>query len=315
MKEILITGSTGFIGRALTQQLAKQKNNVVSAVRRPIISDHGHIKQIQIGNICSTTDWTNALDGIDIVIHLAGCAHIIDNSDKEDLLKTYQKNNTYGSLNLATQAIKSGVKRFIFISSIRVNGARNESPFTEKDPPNPQEAYAVSKMETEQGLYQLAEEFDMEIVIIRPPLVYGPNAPGNFGRLLRVVIKGIPLPLGAIHNQRSLVALDNLVDLIATCIDHPAAANQTFLAGDGEDLSTTELLQRVAKALGRPVYLIPVPVCILKFCSVLLNKRDVYQRLCSSLQVDISKARKVLGWIPPVSVDEGLRKAVEGLNV
>jgi nucleoside-diphosphate-sugar epimerase len=203
------------------------------------------------------------------------------------------------------------VKRFLFISSIGVNGNINTRPFTEDDEPNPAEPYALSKWEAEQGLWEIQRETGMEVVIIRPPLVYGPNAPGNFGSLMRWVEKGLPLPLGAIDNQRSLVALDNLVDLIITCIDHPAAANQVFLAGDGEDLSTTELLRGVARAMGKSAHLIPVPPSLLMLGATLLGKKAVAQRLLGSLQVDISKARRLLGWQPPVSVEEGLRRCFD----
>jgi len=225
-----------------------------------------------------------------------------------DPLAEYRRVNVDGALNLARQAATAGVKRFIFISSIGVNGNINTRPFTEGDTPNPAELYAQSKWEAEQGLWEIQRETGMELVIIRPPLVYGPNAPGNFGSLMRWVEKGVPLPLGAIHNQRSLVALDNLVDLIIACIDHPAAANQVFLAGDGQDLSTTELLRGVARAMGKSSRLIPVPSSLLMLGATLLGKKAVAQRLLGSLRVDISKARNVLGWEPPISVEEGLRR-------
>jgi len=227
-----------------------------------------------------------------------------------DPLREYRLVNVDSTLNLANQAAEAGVKRFIFISSIGVNGVINTQPFTEDDTPNPVDFYAQSKWEAEQGLWEVQRETGMELVIIRPPLVYGPNAPGNFGSLMRWVNKSIPMPLGAIHNKRSLVAVDNLVDLIITCIDSPAAANQVFLAGDGEDLSTTELLRGVAKAAGVSSRLIPVPATVLMFVASILGKKAVAQRLLGSLQVDISKARDLLGWTPPLSVEEGLRRCV-----
>ena len=217
-------------------------------------------------------------------------------------------------MSLARMAAKEGVKRFIFISSVKVNGesTRPGRAFTEADAPNPQDAYGQSKHEAELGLRQLAADTGMEVVIIRPPLVYGPDVKANFAALMRAVQRGCPLPLGAVHNQRSLVALDNLVDFIFTCISHPQAANQTFLVSDGQDLSTTELVRGMARAAGAPARLLPVPVWALQAGARLLGKEDAVERLCGNLQVDISKARSLLGWVPPVSLEEGLRRAVGG---
>jgi nucleoside-diphosphate-sugar epimerase len=309
---VLVTGATGFVGRAVINKLAFHPGFTPRAtVRR--VNHHlpSMVATVTIGDLVPDTDWSTALQGVDVVIHLAARAHVLKEVSSEPL-DEFRKINVAGTLNLARQAVTAGVKRFVFISSIGVNGNRNDRPFTEDDIPNPVEPYAVSKMEAEKSLRQLADVTEMEVVIIRPPLVYGPNAPGNFGLLFSAVDKGIPLPLGAIHNQRSLVALENLVDLIVTCIDHPAAANQIFLAGDGEDLSTTELLQRMAKALGKKSRLIPVPVKLLEVGAALLGRRDMAQRLCGSLQVDITKARTLLGWNPPISVDEGLRRTAQG---
>jgi nucleoside-diphosphate-sugar epimerase len=227
-----------------------------------------------------------------------------------DLLAEYRKVNVDGTLNLVRQAAEAGVRRFIFISTIKVNGEQTllSKLFTAEDTPAPEDAYGISKMEAEQGLQALAAETGMEVVIIRPPLVYGPGAKGNFASMIKLIEKGLPLPLGAIHNKRSLVALDNLIDLIITCIDHPAAANQVFLAGDDEDLSTTELLQGVARAMGKPARLVPVPVGLLMFGATVVGKKAMAQRLLGSLQVDISKARNLLGWQPPLSVGEGLKR-------
>jgi nucleoside-diphosphate-sugar epimerase len=220
--------------------------------------------------------------------------------------------NVGGTLNLARQAAAAGVRRFLFVSSIGVNGARtvSEIPFHETGNTNPHNAYALSKWDAEVGLIKIAADTGLEVVIIRPPLVYGRNAPGNFGSLRRAVQRGLPLPLGAVHNRRSLVSLDNLVDLIVTCITHPKAANQTFLVSDGQDLSTTELVRGMAQAAGVPARLLPVPVWVLQALASLLGKGEAMQRLCGNLQVDISKARNLLGWVPPVSVEEGLRRAM-----
>jgi nucleoside-diphosphate-sugar epimerase len=262
-----------------------------------------------VGNFTGDTDWSTALTNQQVVIHAAARAHIMKD-EVADPLAEYRRVNVDGTLNLARQAAAAGVKRFIFISSIKVNGEQTPlgQPFTADDTPAPEDAYGMSKWEAEQGLQQLASETGMEVVIIRPPLVYGPGVKGNFASMTKLVAKGLPLPLGAIHNQRSLVALDNLVDLIITCIDHPAAANQVFLAGDGQDLSTTELLRAVARAMGKPSRLIPVPSSLLMLGATLLGKKAVAQRLLGSLQVDIAKARNLLGWEPPVSVEEGLKR-------
>ena len=208
---------------------------------------------------------------------------------------------------------RAGVRRFIFISSIKVNGEHSPRgfPFTADAAPAPEDAYGISKLEAEEALSAVATETGMEVVIIRPPLVYGPGVKGNFATLIELLEKGVPLPLGAIHNKRSLVALDNLVDLIVTCIDHPKAGNQVFLAGDGEDVSTTELLRGIGNAIGRPARLIPVPAAVLMFGAGLLGKKAVAQRVLGSLQVDISKTRRMLGWEPPLSLEEGLRRCFD----
>lgn len=229
-----------------------------------------------------------------------------------DPLDEFRRVNVQGTLNLARQAAAAGVKRFAFVSSIKVNGESTQlgAPFKADDVPAPNDAYGLSKMEAEHGLREIALQTGIDVVIIRPPLVYGPGVKANFAAMMRWLRRGAPLPLGAIHNQRSLVALGNLVDLIVTCLMHPAAANQTFLVSDGEDVSTTELLRRMGNALGREARLLPVPASWLKMTAALLGRQDVAQRLCGNLQVDISKARTLLGWRPPVSVGEGLRRAM-----
>jgi len=307
--KVLITGASGFVGRCLMGQLSRQgRFTATGVVRRN--AGHTSGEHLAVGDINEHTDWSAALHGKQVVIHAAARAHIMADT-AADPLTEFRKVNVVGTLNLARQAAEAGVKRFVFISSIGVNGNINTRPFTAEDTPNPTDPYAQSKWEAEQGLQQLACETGMELVIVRPPLVYGPGAPGNFGSLVRWVEKGLPLPLGAIHNQRSLVCLDNLVDLIITCIDHPAAANQVFLAGDGEDISTTDLLHGVANAMGKPSRLIPVPAGVLQFGATLLGKNAVARRLLGSLQVDISNTREVLGWTPPLSVDEGPQRCFD----
>lgn len=307
--KILISGAAGFVGKPLCAALFRQGQAVRAAVHvKNLPLDN--IETVVIGEIDGATDWTDSLSGINVVIHLAARVHLMhDNADNP--LDAFRKINVEGALNLARQASEAGVRRFIFISSIKVNGERNLAgrPYTAGDQPMPADAYSMSKLEAENALRQLAEKTGMEVVIIRPPLVYGPGAKANFNTMMCWLKRGVPLPLAAIHNKRSFVALDNLIDLIVTCIDHPAAANQTFLAADGEDLSTTDLLQRLGNALGKPAKLFPVPVWLLKIGASLLGRGAIAQRLCDSLQVDISKTCDLLGWRPPLGVDEALKKA------
>lgn len=306
METVLITGSSGFVGRRLVARLKDTNCRMRCAVRG---SSQGK-GVVSVGDVGPETVWGEALIDINTVIHLAARVHMMKD-DVSDPLEEFRHVNVEGTFKLARQAAACGVKRFIFLSTVKVNGEETSGqPFSEQSPPHPQDSYAVSKFEAELGLQLIARETDMEVVIIRPPLVYGPAVKGNFQSMMRWINKGIPLPLGAIRNHRSLVGLDNLVDFIITCIDHPAAANQTFLVADGEDLSTTDLLRRVGQVMGKPARLIPVPMSALKFGARLLGKQTMAQRLCGNLQVDISRARKVLGWSPPVSVDEGLRRAV-----
>jgi nucleoside-diphosphate-sugar epimerase len=290
------------------------RGHAVRAVSRSSRAEFHDFEQVMIGAMDGVMDWSSAVDGVEAVIHLAARVHVMDDR-ATDPLAEFRKVNVLGTLNLANQAAAAGVKRFVFVSSVKVNGESTLTgqPFTEEDAPHPQDAYGLSKHEAELGLRQIAAESGMEVVIIRPPLVYGPGVKANFAAMMRWLRRGVPLPLGAIHNQRSLVALDNLVDLIVTCLVHPAAANQTFLVSDGEDVSTTELLRRMGQALGCPARLILMPASWLKLAATLVGKQDVALRLYGSLQVDIEKTRRLLGWTPPVSLDEGLRRAAAGL--
>jgi nucleoside-diphosphate-sugar epimerase len=305
-RNVLITGASGFLGSHLVKNTRNRQGICVTAAVRRIFGINS-CSMVSVGDIDQHTDWSDALSKQHVVIHVAGLAHVTDDQ-MEDPLTAFRRVNVDGTLNFARQAAETGVKRFIFVSSIGVNGNHNRFPFTEDDRSNPLGAYAQSKWEAELGLWAIGREMGMEIVIVRPPLIYGPNAPGNFGILVRMVERGVPLPLGAVRNKRSLVAMDNLVDMIITCIDHPGAANETFLVSDGEDLSTTQLLQGVAEAMGKPSRLITVPVSLLQFGATLLGKKAVAQRLLGSLQVDISHTQKCLNWTPPLTVKQGLQR-------
>jgi nucleoside-diphosphate-sugar epimerase len=309
---ILVTGANGFVGRNLVNSLIqdhpisditiaiRQNNNLLPNVKTHIIND-----------ISPLTDWSLPLVGVKTVIHCAARVHIMkDLSDNP--LSEFRKTNVECTLNLAQTAAKMGIKRFIFISSVKVNGEYTfpNNIFSENQTPKPFDSYAISKMEAELRLQELATQTGMEIVIIRPPLVYGPGVKANFAALIRAIQRGIPLPLGSIQNQRSLVSLDNLIDLIKICITHPKAANQTFLVSDGNDLSTPDLIRGIADAAGVPARLFPIPTWALQMSGNLLGKGDAVQRLCGNLQVNISKARNLLDWTPPISVEEGLKRAL-----
>ena len=376
---ILITGANGFIGRALCNKLIADGYHVRGSVRgaAQMTALPSGVEGAMVGDIGPETDWSEVLNGIEGIVHLAARVHVMRESSA-DPLAAFREVNVEGTKCLAIAAANAGVKRFVYISSVKVNGegtgkredggrrretgrkrdqrptsnierpTSNEKeelatdprrltqtfvratcsgknshrfakekaegrsdPYTEMDKPEPQDPYAVSKWEAEQILAEISSATGIEIVIIRPPLVYGPNVRANFLRLLRWVNKGIPLPLGMVDNRRSLVSLDNLVDFLITCIEHPAAAGETFLVSDGEDLSTPALIRRIALSMNIPARLIPVPVCLLRLGGSLLGKKSEVDRLCGSLQVDISKAKSVLGWKPPLSVDEGLAKTAD----
>ena len=308
---VLVTGGQGFVGKVLAARLLELGSAVRVSTRQKYVVKDPRLEWVQSTDLNVVSNWLPALRSIETVVHCAARVHVMHDTNV-DLLTTFRAVNLDGTLNLARQAAAAGVKRFVFISSVKVNGEAT-SPgraFTEANAPNPQDAYGQSKHEAEQALRQLSADTGMEVVIIRPPLVYGPGVKANFAALMRAVQRGWPLPLGTVHNQRSLVALDNLVDFIITCITHDQAANQTFLVSDGHDLSTTELVRGMAHASGVPARLLPVPVWALQAGASLVGKVDAVQRLCGNLQVDISKARTLLGWTPPVSVEDGLLRAM-----
>jgi nucleoside-diphosphate-sugar epimerase len=314
MTNCLVTGANGFVGRALVERLREMGRFSISVVVRkdgwvfpPGVAVYSGF------DLAAVTDWIPVLSGIECVVHLAARVHVI-HDNATDTLEMFRKINVEGTLAVARQSAAAGVRRFVFISSIKVNGEGTACghPYTPDDAPAPTDPYGISKCEAEFAVRQLAATTGMEVVIIRPTLVYGTGVKANFLSMMRWLNAGIPLPFGATKNKRSLVALGNLADLIVTCIDHPAAANQTFLVSDGEDLSTTQLLRGMGRALGKPARLLPVPVWMLQIGAALLGRRDLSQRLLGNLQVDISKTKNLLGWSPPLSLDEGLCLAAEG---
>lgn len=308
MNTVLLTGSTGFVGSVLLTELKKLPEfHVVSAVRSAVLPASDDV--VVVGNIDGTTDYSAALNGVDVVVHAAARAHIM-RDEVFDPLAEYRKVNVEGTLNLAKQAVAAGVKRFIFISSIGVHGLNSSRPFKETDTEAPHDAYAISKYEAEQGLRKLANETGLEVVIIRPPLVYGGAAPGNFRSLINLASKPVPLPFGAVKNKRSMVYVGNLVSFIIRCIQHPMAANQTFLVSDGEDVSLRNLVTYIRLCLGRSPRLLPVPVWLFKLAGALTGKRGVVDRLVGDLQVDSSKARTLLEWVPPFTVSQGIEATV-----
>jgi nucleoside-diphosphate-sugar epimerase len=311
LPKILVTGANGFIGKAVSVELLANGINVVCAVRNSFTLEGTTVAKIS--DIDGQTDWSEALNGVDCIVHTAARAHIMDDRALDPYAEFY-KVNVEGTLNLARQAVEYGIKRLVYLSSIGVNGNCNTKPFLEIDKSNPVESYAVSKYEAENKLLTLAKESSIEVVIIRPPLVYGPNAPGNFGKLVSWINKGIPMPLGAIYNKRSLVALDNLVGFIMRCVEHPKAANEIFLISDGEDVSTTELVNKIGAALGKIPFLIPVPVGLIKSAAKLLGLEVTVNRLFGSLKIDSSKAKELLGWKAVITMEQQLQKMADAFE-
>lgn len=308
-RRILVTGAGGFVGRALTAALDSAGRDWIAATRKP--SPAPGDRQIVVGDIGAETDWRAALQGIDCVVHLAARTHVIDERSS-DPLAAYRSINLSGTTALAQQTAAAGVRRLVFLSSIKVNGeATTARPYTEDDTPRPEDAYGISKLEAEDALRRIGADSGLETVVLRPPLVYGPGVKGNFLRLLGLVERGTPLPLASIDNRRSLIGVANLADAIVSCIDAPAAAGKTYLLSDGDDVSTPELITRLARAMGRTPRLLPCPVALLRLGAALLGKRAVAMRLTGSLQVDGSRIRRELGWQPRYSLDQGLNATVQ----
>ncbi len=316
MRRIAVTGASGFVGHALVARLAAvDRFQVVAMTRKTPGNPVAGAVYRPIGDLALPTPWAQELVGLDTIVHTAARVHI-RNDRSARAIQEFDRINLTPSLQLARDAAASGVRRFIFLSSIGVNGDRTgaTNAFTETNEPHPHNAYTLSKLKAERGLVEISAATGMEVVIIRPPLVYGPGVRANFAALMHAVQVGWPLPFGAVHNCRSLVALDNLLDFILTCVDHPQAANQTFLVSDGQDVSTAQLVRGLARAAGVSARLVPVPPWILWATAGLLGKRGLMQGLCGSLRVDISKANKLLGWKPEISVEEGLRRTVAGIQ-
>ncbi|SIS47341.1 UDP-glucose 4-epimerase family protein [Neptunomonas antarctica] len=307
---VLITGANGFLGKHLIHVFSEKGIDVIGAYRA--VSTSSDQNSVAIGNIDSMTDWSNVLKKRQVVIHTAARAHIMKDS-AVDPLTAYREVNTAGTLHLARQAAMAGVKRFIFISSIKVNGETTTSlpAFAVNDTPAPQDPYGVSKMEAEDGLRKIAQDAGMEVVIIRPPLIYGPGVKANFRNLMKLANTAVPLPFGAIHNIRSMLYIGNLVGFIVKCIDHPAAANQTFLLSDGQDLSLTELLCLLRSSMKKPTRLVPVSASFFRVAGSVTGKRAVVDRLVGSLQVDSSKACELLNWQPPYTVEQGIKATTD----
>ena len=304
--KFLVTGANGFVGRYLCAELIRQGHTVRAAVRSAIPLDNP-IEVSIVGTIDGETNWTDALRGIDVVIHLAARVHVMKDEDSDSLAE-FLKVNTQGTANLASQAAVAGVKRLVYVSSIKVNGEQTTEtrPFIESDKPNPQDAYAISKWQAEQTLQRITQETGLEVVIVRPPLVYGPGAKGNFIRLLVAMDKGIPLPLASVRNKRSLIYLGNLADALIACASHPAAAGKTYLVRDGEDISTPELLRQIAISLEKPAKLFPLPAWLLLGLGGLFGKSETVKRIVGSLRINDDLIRKELSWKPRLTLQQGL---------
>ncbi|WP_292742675.1 MULTISPECIES: UDP-glucose 4-epimerase family protein [unclassified Methylophaga] len=312
---IFVTGATGFVGKALIKELLSAGHNIIAGVRNHSVELPVEVEQQQIGDLGLLSEQNTLIDTlkkVDVVIHTAARVHIMHDK-AADPLTEFRKTNVNATLALAKQAAIAGVKRFVFISSIKVNGESTDhrQAFRETDKPAPEDAYGQSKLEAEQVLFELSHTKPMEVVIIRPPLIYGPGVKANFASLIKIIKKGVPLPFGATSNQRSLLAIDNLVDFLMLCIVHPAAVNQVFLLADGEDVSTTILLKKLAFAYRTPCRLLPISTSWMRFVAKLLGKQTITDRLFGDLQIDISKAQSLLGWKPLTTMDQQLKKMAE----
>lgn len=304
----LVTGANGFVGKYLCAELNRRNFKLKAALRTSVI-DFNNIEQVLVSSINGATDWSAALRDIDVVIHLAARVHVMADFSAEPLAE-FRQVNVEGTRQLAVLAVRAGVKRFVYVSSIKANGEEAGKPYTELDKPNPQDFYGISKWEAEQALYQVSAETGLQIVIVRPPLVYGAGVQGNFAQMIKVISKGIPLPFASVKNLRSLIYVENLVDALILCATHPSAAGHTYLVSDGEDVSTPDLLRRLSKAMEKSAILMPCNPILMKFLGRLIGKSDQVAKLLGSLQVDSSKVCRELGWKPLFTMDDGLKATV-----
>lgn len=309
MKCVAITGATGFVGRSLCRAMLENDWKVRGVIRS---EKHGadlpaDVETVRVPSIGPDTDWSRALNGVDAVVHLAARVHVM-NETAADPITEFREVNVHGSERLARMAAQAGVRRFVFISSVKVNGEGGDITYTEKGPPAPEDAYGISKLEAELVLQKIAAGTGLEVVILRPPLIYGPGVKANFLRMVEVVERGFPIPLASIHNHRSFIYLENMVHAIVTCVEHPDAAGQTYLVSDGHDVSTPELIRGIAAALGRPARLFPFPASLLKFTGRLSGNSAAVDRLIGSLTVNISKIERELGWKPPCTIEQGIKE-------
>jgi len=310
MKRVLVTGANGFIGTNLCKKLMGENFRVLGAVRsgKASLLPEG-VEATHIESIDGDTDWKNTLEGVNTVVHLAARVHVMKDS-ASDPFSECRKVNVMGSERLALAAAQYGVKRFIFISSVKVNGEENVRAYKESDAPAPRDSYGISKMQAEKRIKEITADSDMDFVILRPPLVFGPGVKANFLKLIKTVDKGTPLPLASVQNRRSLIYIENLIHAIITCIQHPNAGDQTYFVSDDEDVSTSELIQKIASALNKSARLFPFPQLLLFILGRLIGKGPAVDRLIGSLTVDISKIKQGLGWKPPYTPEEGIRETV-----
>ena len=310
--KMMITGATGFVGRVLTQRLLDDGYTVRGTLLPGESPDRltPDVLPTVVASLGPDTPWQHALTGVDTVVHLAARVHIMDDP-ASDPLTEFRKVNTEGTARLAAEAARCGVKRLVFISSIKVNGEETDTPYVEESPVKPADPYGISKWEAEQALRQIEAETGLEVVIVRPTLVYGPGVKANFLKMMQAIKRRIPLPFASINNQRSLIYVGNLVDALATCATHPVAAGKTYLVSDGTDVSTPELIRQTAAALAVPARLLPFPVSLMRLAGKLTGKNGAVNRLTGSLTVDSSKIRRELGWVPPFTMEEGLKETAE----
>ena len=314
--KIYLTGSTGFIGKHLVHQLLNLSHNVFAPIRNFKFSQknfHKNLKLLNLENIEKTADYFKNLGQIDCLIHCAARTHVM-NDKKKNSLDVYREVNVEKTKKLAEAAALHGIKRFIFLSSVKVNGEKTDgsNSFKYNDAPKPEDFYAISKSEAEKVLWEVSLKTGLEVTVVRLPLVYGHGVKGNLDRLIKLVQLGIPLPLSLIQNQRSMIGIDNLIDLLIKCIEHPNAAGKIFLVSDGKDLSTPYLINYISTSMGFSSRLFPFPIFLLKFLFTIIGKKKEVDRLTDSLKLDSGHARRVLNWTPPVNVDEGIRRMVQG---